>query len=42
VLADFLPALMWLAAGVVAEAGHADVEWLGRGDSGGGPGVVED
>jgi hypothetical protein len=28
---DFLPALIWLAAGVVAEYGNGDAGWLARG-----------
>jgi hypothetical protein len=29
---DFLPALIWLTAGVVAEYGNGDGGWLGRGE----------
>jgi hypothetical protein len=40
--ADFLPALIWLTAGVVAEYGDGDVGWLSRGEADGGPDTVED
>jgi hypothetical protein len=39
--ADFLPALMWLTAGVVVEYGNGDVRWLHRGGDNDGPDVVE-
>jgi hypothetical protein len=44
---DFLPVLIWLMAGVVAEYGDGDVAWLGRGEEfddpgAGGSEVVDD